>query len=143
PPMPLPKSEIILLGPVGAGKSTLGKLLSEALGLPQVSLDDLRWKYYREIGYDDALARTIREKGGFLALALYWQLFDTYSIERLLSEHGDCVFDFGAGAGANESEENMARVAAALASYHNVILLLPSPDIEESLWILQARGPHP
>jgi adenylate kinase family enzyme len=67
------KSDIILIGPVRTGKSTLGKLLSEKLGQPCVALDDLRWKYYREIGYDEALAKTIRLQGGFLALVLYWQ----------------------------------------------------------------------
>ena len=31
---------IILIGPLGAGKSTVGRLLAEKLGLPQCSLDD-------------------------------------------------------------------------------------------------------
>jgi adenylate kinase family enzyme len=79
--MPATKSDILLIGPVRTGKSTLGKLLSEKLGQPCVSLDDLRWNYYREIGYDAALAKIIRQQGGLLALALYWQLFDAYAIE--------------------------------------------------------------
>ena len=62
--------DIILIGPVRTGKSTLGKLLAEKLGLPQVSLDDLRWKYYGEIGYDEDLAQEFRKQGGFLALVL-------------------------------------------------------------------------
>jgi len=65
-------SSIVLLGPVSAGKSTQGRLLSAALGRPQVSLDEERWRYYREIGYDDELAREIRQRGGFLALVMYW-----------------------------------------------------------------------
>lgn len=61
------RSEIVLIGPLFAGKSKLGKLLAEELGLPQVSLDTLRWEYYREIGFDEALAQELRQKGGFLA----------------------------------------------------------------------------
>ena len=45
------RSDIILIGPIGTGKSTLGRLLAAKLGLPQVSMDDVRWDYYREIGY--------------------------------------------------------------------------------------------
>ena len=51
------KSEIILIGPVGTGKSTLGELLSEQLGIPQCSIDDVRWDYYKEIGYDEEVAK--------------------------------------------------------------------------------------
>ena len=137
------KSDIILIGPVRTGKSTLGKLLSETLGRPQISLDVLRWKYYQEIGYDAALAKSFRQRGGFLALALYWHLFDAHAIERVLAEHSDCVFDFGAGAGTSESREHMARVRLALAPYPNVVLLLPSPDTEETLQILKARDTDP
>jgi shikimate kinase len=135
--------DIILIGPVRTGKSTLGKLLSEKLGLPQVSLDDLRWKYYREIGYDEDLAQEFRKQGGFLALVLYWSLFDAYAIERLLAEHRNCVFDFGAGAGLSESQENFTRVERALAPYPNVYLILPSEDEEESLQILKDRDTYP
>ncbi len=137
------KSDIILIGPVRTGKSTLGELLSAKLGRPQISLDKLRWKYYQEIGYDDTLAKTIRQQGGFLALVLYWHLFDAHAIERVLAEHSHCIFDFGAGAGASESRENMARVRLAVAPYPNVFLILPSPDIEETLQILKARDDHP
>lgn len=136
-------ADIILIGPVRTGKSTLARLLSSKLGWPQVSLDELRWDYYREIGYDDALSQTFRQHGGFLAMVLYWHLFDAYAIERVLSDHSGCVFDFGAGAGASESLENFRRVQLALAPYPNVFLILPAFDMEESLQILKMRDVHP
>ncbi len=136
-------TDIILIGPIRTGKSTLGKLLSEKLGLPQISLDRLRWNYYREIGYNEKLAKAFRQQGGFLALVLYWNLFDAYAIERLLAEHHHCIFDFGAGAGICESQESFARVQRALALYPNVFLVLPSSDLGESLQILKTRDTHP
>jgi hypothetical protein len=137
------RHEIILLGPVRTGKSTLGGLLAQQLGVPQISLDKVRKGYYAEIGYDDGLAQTIRRQGGFLALMLYWQLFDAYSVERVLAEHANCVIDFGAGVGVYESQEQFARVQRALAPYRNVFLLLPSPDRVESLQILRERDEEP
>ena len=50
------KTNIILIGPSGAGKSTVSKLLSEKLKLPTLELDELRWAYHDEIGYDKELA---------------------------------------------------------------------------------------
>lgn len=50
---------------MGAGESTQGKLLAEALGLPQCSMDEIRWDYYREMGFDDEKQREIGEKEGF------------------------------------------------------------------------------
>ena len=134
-------SEIVLIGPVRTGKSTLGKLLAQRLDVPQVSLDKRRWHYYKEIGYDEGLATEIRSRGGFLALALYWNLFDAYAAERLLAEHQNCVFDFGAAIYWND--EILGRVQRALRPYRNVVLVLPSPDIEESLRILRERDPNP
>lgn len=134
-------SDIVLIGPVLAGKSTIGKLLAEALELPQVSLDDLRWAYYKEIGYDENLAKEIRMHGGFLALVMYWNLFSAYAVERLLSEYQNCVIDFGAG--IYESQESFTRVQKVLAPYRNVVLLLPSADKVETLQILKERDSNP
>ncbi len=96
-------SDIILIGPVRVGKSTLALLLAEKLGWPHVALDELRWKYYREQGYDEHLARQIRQTGGFVALVFYWKLFDAYAVERVLAEHRHCIIDFGAGHSVYES----------------------------------------
>ena len=134
-------SDIVLIGPVRAGKSTLGQLLAQRLGLPQVSVDKLRRKYREEIGYDETLAKEFRARGGFLALYLYWNLFDAYTLERVLADHRKCVIDLGAG--IYESHEMFARVQRALQPYRNVILLLPSPDKAESLRILTDRDSDP
>jgi hypothetical protein len=122
--------EIVLVGPVRTGKSTLAKLLAQRLGVPQVSLDEQRWRYYKENGYDEGLAQEIRSRGGFLALVLYWYLLHAHAAERLLAEHRDCVFDFGAAIYWND--ETLGRVQRALRPYRNVVLVLPSPDVAES-----------
>lgn len=133
-------SDIILIGPVSTGKSTIGKLLAQRLGLPQCSMDEFRLTYYKEINYDEDLARQLREKEGFLGIYRYWKPFEAYAVERLLSEHSNCVIDFGAGHSVYEDEELFTKVQRILAPYNNVVLILPSPDLEESIQILNERN---
>jgi shikimate kinase len=132
--------EIILIGPMGAGKSTQGKLLAAGLGLPRCSMDELRWDYYREIGYDDARQREIGEKEGFAGVYRYWKPFEAHAVERLLAEHRDCVIDFGAGHSVFEDGELFERVRKALDPRPNVVLLLPSSDPEVSIRVLRDRS---
>lgn len=132
-------SDIILIGPTKAGKSTLASTLSERLGVPRCSLDDARWAYMREVGYDKELDTLFRELGGTLARVLYWQLFGPYTVERFLAEHSGCVMDFGAGHTVYHNTEMLEQVERALTPYPNVFLILPSPDPEESIRILNQR----
>ena len=132
-------SEIILIGPPRTGKSTVGKIFADTLGVKQVSLDDERWDYYKEIGYDQDLAKLIRKTGGFVALVFYWKQFDAYAVERVLADHSECIFDFGAGHSVYESQELFTRIQKVLEPYQNVVLILPSSDEKESIRILNER----
>ena len=131
--------DIILIGPVRAGKSTQGRLLAEALDRPQYSMDKLRWEYYREIGYDDAEEDLIFKATGWPGVLAYWKPFEAHAVERLLAEHQGGVVDFGAGHSVHEDPTLFERVRQALAPYPNVVLLLPSPDVEESIRVSKER----
>lgn len=134
-------AEVFLIGPMGAGKSTLGKLLAEHLGRPQVSLDEIRWDYYKEIGYDKAVQREIREREGFAGVYRYWKRFEAHAVVRAIQDHHGCVMDFGAGHSVQENAADFARIQTVLAPYPNVVLLLPSPDLDEAITLLRARTP--
>jgi len=125
------KFEIILIGPVGSGKS---------MGLPRHSMDEIRWKYYDEIGYDWGIAKESHIKGGFWGLYRYWKPFEAYAVKRLLEDFRDCVFDFGGGNSVYDDDGLFEQVRELLAPYAHVVLLLPSPDPDESLQILESRG---
>lgn len=133
--------EVFLIGPMGAGKSTLGKLLAERLGRPQVSLDDIRWAYYQEIGYERAVQQEIGKREGFAGVYRYWKPFEIHAVERALQEHHGCVMDFGAGHSVHEDPAAFARIQRLLAPHPNVVLLLPSPDLDEAITLLRARTP--
>lgn len=135
------RNDVVLIGPIGAGKSTVAALLGEALGAPRCSIDELRSIYYAELGYDEAHAAALRESEGILGLYEYWKPFEAHAVERVLAEHSGCVFDFGAGHSVFEDSRLFARVQRALARVRFVVLLLPSPDPEAALSALRGRLP--
>jgi len=131
---------IILIGPLGIGKSTVGRLLAKKLGLPQCSLDDVRWGYFEEIDYDKELAARLFQTGKDIPEKLsYSKPFEVHAIERALADYSQSIIDFGASNSVYEEEALLTRVEEALAPYPNVILLLPSADLDESAQILSAR----
>ncbi|WP_100903991.1 shikimate kinase [Nostoc flagelliforme] len=132
-------SDIILIGPVRAGKSTIGRILAKKLQLPQISMDILRWNYYQARGWDKQQQQNIAENEGFAGVYRYWKQFEAYAVERLLQEHQNCVIDFGAGHSIYEDDADFHHVSELLADYANVVLLMPSPDPDESVMILNQR----
>jgi hypothetical protein len=106
-------------------------------------MDAVRWDYYQEIGFDKEKQREIGEKDGFEGIYRYWKPFEAHAVERLLADHHNCVIDFGAGHSVFEADDLFTRVRKVLAPYPNVILLLPSPDLQESIRVLLTRRPGP
>ncbi len=131
---------IILIGPMAAGKTTIACLLAQKLGLVQHELDEKRWEYYNEIGYDRALADQIFKEKGFTALARgYWKPFEIHAVERGLADFADGVISFGAGHSVYDDDTLFDRAQRVLAPYTNVILLLPCADLDQSAAILKER----
>jgi hypothetical protein len=58
----------------------------------------------------------------------------------LLEDFSECIFDFGGGHSVYDDEGLFEQVRELLAPYAHVILLLPSPDPDESLQVLNARA---
>ncbi|MGH2582124.1 MAG: shikimate kinase [Anaerolineales bacterium] len=130
---------IILIGPMCAGKSTVAKLLAESLGIENFAVDDHRWNYYEQTDYDKAKAARIIEAEGMVALLNYMKPFEAFAVEKIMAEKSNCVIDFGAGHSVHEDETLFKRVRDALSQCQNVVLLLPSADLDESTQILNAR----
>jgi adenylate kinase family enzyme len=87
---------IILIGPLGAGKSTVANLLAQKLSLPLCSVDEVRWAYYDEFGYDRELASRIAAEQGVRAQLLYSKPFEVQVVESVLSDDSHGIIDFGA-----------------------------------------------
>ena len=59
-------SELVLMGPSPAGKSTVGKLIAEKLSIPFVSLSSeaQEYKHWQEKGFDETVAKQIWDQDG-------------------------------------------------------------------------------
>ncbi len=135
----MPNNTIILIGPMSAGKSTIAKLLAAELECDHISMDDFRWEYYDEIGYDTDEGSFIYKTQGLWGLYRHWKAYETHAVERILEDFEDVVIDFGAGHAVHDDKLMMKRVEKALAPYPNVILLLPNADLESSVATLNER----
>lgn len=132
-------SDIVFIGPFGAGKSTLAKLLSRRLGWLHYSLDEQQEKYFKE-REDYQILEEKRHTWGLDSPK--WQPYHAYAVERFLSEYSNAdknyVFDFGPGHSVYEDEQILSRIERVMAPY-NVVFVLPSPDLEESLELLVSQ----
>jgi hypothetical protein len=68
-------ADIVLIGPIKAGKTTLGRLLAANLGLRIASLDATGWRYYTDAGFDLDHAWMLRDAAGKLASYRYFERY--------------------------------------------------------------------
>ena len=137
-PMSTTRFDPILIGPVGAGKTSISAILSKALDVPHVEYDAHRLAYFQELGFDMDVNLALHAREGWPTMYRYWKVFSPYAIERLLAEHTG-VLDLGGGAVVCEHIEVLHRLRAAFAPFPNVVLLRPYPDLEQSLTLLNER----
>jgi hypothetical protein len=103
-------------------------------------LDRVTWQYAEEYGYGSDAFGAVAKAEGFLEADRRLQPALAYALERFIAEYRDCVLDLGAGHSHFAEPDLFARVQRALAPFDRVVLLLPSPDLDESVHILKERN---
>lgn len=131
---------IIVIGPVGAGKSTQGKLIARALNKQLISLDGVAEDYYKANGFSDTEFKKVKNEKGFLAAYRHWWPSLAYAAQQVVKDYSDCIIDFGAGHSHYEDEQLYKGVKEALAGCQDVILLLPTEDLDRSVSLLKERS---
>ena len=126
-------STIILIGPIGVGKTTQAKLLSHRLSLPRCSYDEVKGKCWKEQGLTKGDAEEIEREKGTYAMLSYMNEFKAETVASIVADHPGYVIDFGGGAQTFDEPHQVAKVVDAFEAVNNVFLLLPSPNVEESI----------
>lgn len=134
------RNEIILIGPMGVGKSHISRLLSKKTNKPHIEIDELRFNYYDEIGYDKNIPKKALEIDGWMGgLILYWKPFEFYAVKKILHKFTDCIFDFGAPHSIYDDFFMFSEIKDIFSNFNNIFFLLPSENREESLEFLKNR----
>ena len=118
-------NSIILIGPMGVGKSTISEKLYEKTKLTKISLDDrnLLSSIYSE-----------REKFD------NFKDFEFYLTTRVLSGlNQPAVIDFGAGHSIYKNPLMFIEMKKFLSRFQNIVFLIPTQDKETSLNIINQR----
>lgn len=130
---------IILIGPLGTGKSFLGEKISNVTNLHNHPVDKLKWYYRHQNGYNLSKSTQILKEHGFEALIKYaQQFFGAKEIKHLLEKFKGVV-DLGASDTHFQSLAQLQELNEVLSPYKNVFLILPSKEIEKSIDILKSR----
>jgi shikimate kinase len=134
------RNEIILIGPMGVGKTTLALYISEQLGILNYPIDRIKWYYRFKNGYDLAKGTKILNQSGFQDLAKYFEsYFGNRELAIILDEFRGGIFDFGASHSHYENNQDLLDAIRILKPFSNVVLLLPTADFETNWKILNDR----
>ncbi len=131
---------VILIGPIGAGKTTVGQLLAQKFSVPFYSLDEEEQKYTAPLGYDINHYDLLKQKQGPFAAYEYARSFFDETVIRFLAAHQNGIFDLGGGHPIVPDQKKQKRILEALTPYANIFLLLPTGNVKESLDILRKRN---
>lgn len=135
------KLPIVIIGPMAVGKSSVAEILSKKLSLPRCAVDTIRTSYYEKAGLDLEIEEKLRTGEDFWKYVAFIRSYEIDAVEKILRDENfkHSIIDFGAGHTFYEDPEFIFRAKEAFAGIENVILLLPTENMEESMGVLNKR----
>lgn len=124
---------IILIGPIGAGKTTQAKLLSKNLGMPFCSYDAVKKIYWDELGLSKEEAHSIEKAHGTYAMLSYINEFKSKTVESIINDHPCHIIDLGGGAQTFDEPHQVERIRQVFEPIADIFLLLPSRDLATNI----------
>ena len=124
-PRDIKEESILLIGPMGTGKSTISELISQKLKFKRISLDNRNQ------------LQSIYIKRNKFKNFKNFEFILTGLVLSSLKEPS--IIDFGAGHSIYEDNELREKMNELCSEFSNIVLLLPSKNKDESRRILLGR----
>jgi shikimate kinase len=131
-------SNVVLIGPIGSGKSTQATLLAERLGTKPVDLDQRRQQDYAELSFSYQAADDANARCGIMGWYAYQKPYELCSVIKALNELDNVVIAFGGGQSVFE-DPSLFKCVKDIMARHKVVLLMESADVEETLVACERR----
>ena len=123
---------IVLMGPIGVGKTTQAKLLSRALDAPVCTYDEVKYEYRKNVGFEQEVAKSINEREGFYAMLCYMNEFKAKILQPIINDHPGHIIDLGGGAQCFDETHQVKLALNAFEKIEDVFLLTPSESVVTS-----------
>jgi len=123
---------IILMGPIGVGKTTQAQLLSKELSAPVCTYDQVKYEYRKNIGFDPKMATEIHDSKGLYAMLCYMNEFKAKTLAPIIEDYPGHIIDLGGGAQCFDEPHQVEMARKAFEKIENVILLMPTNSVPES-----------
>ncbi len=130
---------IIIIGPIRSGKSTICKKLSEKLQMNHVDMDELRSILYLEMGYSEEAADQEYSTKGIKGWYEYQKPFELKAVKTVIKNNNKAVIEFGGGQSVYEDDLQAQEFINLMRNEKFVFLLFPCSDKQKSLEILDER----
>ncbi|MFL6072056.1 MAG: shikimate kinase [Mycobacteriales bacterium] len=130
---------MVLVGPAGTGKTTLGREVAAKTRRPFVDLDAVADPYYGEVSWSIDRLRERIAAVGRLAAETEWEPARAHAVTRVVADHPGAVIALGAGHTSYTDDARLAAVRAVLERCRDVVRILPWPDRTRSLAVLRER----
>lgn len=133
------RKEIVLIGPMKVGKSTIAEYLSVKLKKPHIRVDSLREHYFIKLGLTKEIYKAKQQKLSEHDFYNFCRQYELPMINQILNDYQECIFDFGGGFFAREIKSEIVEVKNTLSEFTNSFMILPSADLASSMFVLNRR----
>ena len=131
---------IIIIGPIGVGKSTVAPEVARRTGKKHIDMDALREQIYVLTDFSEELAEKAYDKGGIIGWHDYQKPFELFAVKTLLEQHSNAVIEFGGGQSVYTDATQADTFLSLIKDEPFVILMLPCEDLTRSTKILGDRA---
>lgn len=141
PPLPATTGPwLTIIGPAGAGKSTLGKLLADLVGEAFVDIDIAGRPFYLEKGWPVARIYEESDRLGWVVTERAWEEARAHAVSNVLPQTPSGIVALGAAHTNYTRDDLFSQVQQVVATSEHVLWVEPHPEQVKSLALLRERN---